>query len=161
MARYEICVTRKDHATDIHFELFPRHGFVELTGISFYLGRAYLEATLGPNNALAASVELSGLTLLARYLRESPQRLVAFFEDLHVPRELRGHSIGTALLKQALAYMPKIGVHEIYLQASSESLDWQKRLVRLYERFGFTEVEEIRQFGPVLVRVTRTRGRSP
>lgn len=141
-------------------DIFRPRGFPDLLAIRFYAGRAYLETTLGLSTLLADSVEIDGLTLLAEHLRKSSQRHVAFFEDLHVPRELRGQGVGSLLLKRALVYMRKIGVREVYLQASAESNIWQKSVVRLYERFGFTEAADMSQYGPVLVKVLRG-ARSP
>lgn len=131
---------------NVNIETFPRHGFPDLTGTSFYKGHAYLEVTFGEGASLADYVEAGQLTLLATHLRQPPAVPSALLEDLLVPKALRGKGMGTALLRTALTFLRIRDVCDAYLQVAPEAEGRHRDLIRLYERFGFTDFPEVAQF---------------
>ena len=103
---------------------FGRHAFGlgMLVYLLFHAGEGFVVAELAR--------EVVGYVVVRR---ESVRRARAELPTFAVREDMRGRGIGSALLRRALDYLERIGVHRVTLQVSVRNPGAR----RLYEKFGF------------------------
>lgn len=97
----------------------------------------------GTPDEVARYLERHGFADLAREVKSVPREgLTAYIAGLEVAEDRRGQGIGTALMREALARLERLGVRHFFVHASPtgglKNIDY---LLKFYDRFGFQLIE--------------------